>query len=305
MMTESLFTRLFLACPAKLRRAYLEPFSAALSEFGITTPARIAAFAAQVGHESADFKYMQEIASGSAYEGRRDLGNTQPGDGRKFKGRGPIQITGRANYLAAGKALGLPLTDSPELLAQPEHAFRAAAWFWKTHKLNELADRLTLSGDAQDLQQFDRISRVINGGTNGRADRRRRYEIARKAVAMPLPPHQGSTPPEASAAISATALPIPSEVPHAVEPPILDNELVSKVTASAGARAAGKSALTKVGLRLGRPLALVYATLEAGNIYAWLGVVALVVGAGVLIYFERGSIKKGLLWIAAKAKASK
>ncbi|MFZ9839994.1 MAG: glycoside hydrolase family 19 protein [Opitutaceae bacterium] len=133
----------------------------AMAEGGMDNPARKAAFIAQVAHESGGFRYNEEIASGRAYEGRSDLGNTQPGDGERFKGRGYIQLTGRANYAAAGKALGLDLVNQPELAARPENAARVAAWYWNSRGLNSLADR----GD------FDGITRRINGGYNGKADR--------------------------------------------------------------------------------------------------------------------------------------
>lgn len=140
----------------------------AMTEAGITTPGRQAAFIAQVAHESGNFKYSEEIASGRAYEGRRDLGNTQPGDGERFKGRGYIQLTGRSNYAAAGKALGLDLVNNPSLAARPENAARIAAWFWNSRGLNAKAD----AGD------FNGITRSINGGYNGKADRDRRFEVA-------------------------------------------------------------------------------------------------------------------------------
>ena len=105
--------------------------------------------------------YFEEIASGAAYEGRRDLGNTQPGDGVRYKGRGPIQLTGRNNYRAAGQALGLPLEQNPTLASRPDVGFRIAGWFWKTRGLNALADQ----------GAFTTISERINGGHNGLADR--------------------------------------------------------------------------------------------------------------------------------------
>lgn len=147
----------------------------AMKEAGITTPGRQAAFIAQVAHESGNFKYSEEIASGRAYEGRRDLGNTQPGDGERFKGRGYIQLTGRANYAAAGKALGLDLVNNPGLAARPENAARIAAWYWNSRGLNAKAD----AGD------FNGITRAINGGYNGKADRDRRFEVALANVGPP------------------------------------------------------------------------------------------------------------------------
>ena len=134
----------------------------AMQEFSITTQTRAEMFLAQVLHESAGLQFFEEIASGAAYEGRcADLGNCRPGDGRRFKGRGPIQLTGRANYRWAGELLGLPLEQHPELAAQHEIGWRIAALFWKSRGLNELADR----GD------FLAITKRINGGTNGLASR--------------------------------------------------------------------------------------------------------------------------------------
>ncbi len=110
---------------------FAAPLTAAMAEYGIDTPQRKAAFLAQLAHESGSLRYVREIADGMAYEGRKDLGNVQPGDGPKYKGRGLIQITGRANYLSCGAALGLPLVDHPELLEEPSNACRSAGWFWQ------------------------------------------------------------------------------------------------------------------------------------------------------------------------------
>lgn len=144
----------------------------AMSEAEINTVTRAAAFLAQLAHESGELRYMEEIADGSAYEGRKDLGNTQPGDGRRYKGRGPIQLTGRANYQAAGLALGLDLENSPELAASAEVGFRVAAWFWTSRKLNALADTCDFRG----------ITKVINGGYNGLEQRQTYYLRALEAL---------------------------------------------------------------------------------------------------------------------------
>jgi putative chitinase len=150
---------------------------------------------AQCGHESGSLRYFEEIADGSAYEGRKDLGNTQPGDGKKYKGRGPIQVTGRDNYTRAGSGLSLPLVDQPPIAADPPHAFRVSAWWWYTHGLNEISD----TGDVT------AATKRINGGTNGLSDRQSRYELARKQgskvvvtggpVDVPKPPPAGTAPP--------------------------------------------------------------------------------------------------------------
>lgn len=171
--------------PAELRRivpnlsaqkaADVAPhLSNAMREAGITTVRQKAAFIAQLAHESGGFRYMEEIASGAAYEGRRDLGNTQPGDGVRFKGRGYIQVTGRANYTAAGRALGLDLVNHPELAARPENAARIAAWFWKSRDLNRVAE----SGN------FDEVTRRINGGYNGKAARDHYNAVALRVLSQ-------------------------------------------------------------------------------------------------------------------------
>lgn len=151
---------------------YLPYLNAAMREAVITTSARVAAFVAQLAHESAQLRYFEEIASGAEYEGRLDLGNTHDGDGVRYKGRGPIQLTGRANYRAAGKALGLDLEGHPERATDLEVAFRIAAWYWTTHNLNALAD----AGD------FDKITKAVNGGYNGRASRDAYYARAQEVL---------------------------------------------------------------------------------------------------------------------------
>lgn len=147
-----------------------------LFEFGIASRERAAAFIAQVGHESGGFTLTRELwgptSAQTRYEGRADLGNTQPGDGSRFRGRGLIQITGRANYEKVSKAFGVDVTASPELLELPEMAARSAGWWWANHGCNELAD----AGD------FDALTRRINGGLNGIDDRRARWETAKKAL---------------------------------------------------------------------------------------------------------------------------
>lgn len=161
---------------------YINP---AMRKYRITTPARALAFLSQIGHESGGLKYTTEVASGAAYEGRKDLGNIQPGDGMKFKGRGVIQITGRSNYAAVSKALGKDFINHPELLAIPKYAVEASAWWWQKHGLNELADKMDLKkplDDPQNKAVFAKITKVINGGYNGLADRSERWNDGQDIV---------------------------------------------------------------------------------------------------------------------------
>ncbi|MFI7799250.1 chitinase class I [Pseudomonas sp. DD1] len=156
---------------------FVPVLNTAMSKHGIVTIARIAAFIAQVGHESGQLRHVREIwgptAQQAGYEGRADLGNTMKGDGSKFRGRGLIQITGRANYAACGEALALDLVNHPELLEQPQHASMSAAWFWKMKGLNDLAER----------GQFLTITRRINGGLNGIDDRLELWKKAQVVLA--------------------------------------------------------------------------------------------------------------------------
>lgn len=154
---------------------FLKPLNAAMKEFEINTPKRQAALLAQIAHESGQLRYMEEIASGEAYEGRKSLGNTQPGDGKRYKGRGPIQLTGRANYRRAGEALKVNLEENPEKAAEPAIGCRVAGWFWKTHGLNELADK----GD------FKEITKRINGGYRGLEAREQYYKRAKEVLNVP------------------------------------------------------------------------------------------------------------------------
>ena len=156
---------------------FVPVLNTAMNRYQIIGTKRVAAFIAQIGHESGQLKYVKEIwgptAAQARYEGRKDLGNTVAGDGPKYRGRGLIQITGRANYMACGEGLGLDLIKLPELLERPQHACMSAAWFWATKGLSTLAD----------AGQFDKITQRINGGQNGAADRQSLYARALKVLA--------------------------------------------------------------------------------------------------------------------------
>lgn len=143
-----------------------------LAEYGFDTLRRLRYFLAQVGHESGGLTYTKEIASGKAYEGRKDLGNVIAGDGVRYKGRGYIQITGRANYTQLQADTGIKCVDHPELLEQPKNAILSALWYWKKNNLHRYADR-----DA-----FTALTKAINGGTNGLADRLKWLGKANKSI---------------------------------------------------------------------------------------------------------------------------
>lgn len=141
-------------------------------EFGIDSPQRWAHYLAQIAHESMELRYSEEIASGKAYEGRKDLGNLIKGDGVRFKGRGLIQLTGRTNYTTYKAFCGFDVVKHPELLCKPVGAVRSSMWFWHRKGLNELADR----------DEFTLITKKINGGTNGIEDRRKYLGRAKKVL---------------------------------------------------------------------------------------------------------------------------
>jgi putative chitinase len=169
------FNRIFKYTSERDRQKYYEPINQTLKEFQINTPARIAAFLAQLAHESGSLRYSEEIASGAAYEGRKDLGNVKVGDGKRYKGRGLIQVTGRHNYTKYGKILGLPLAENPKLAENPTNSARIAGAYWQACGLNKLADKNT-------LESFKLISRRINGGYNGLSDRINYWNLAKSIL---------------------------------------------------------------------------------------------------------------------------
>ena len=166
--------------PASIKMAstvakYFNEFN---EHYQVNTPLRIAAFLSQTAHESASFRYTREIASGDAYEGRKSLGNIFPGDGKKFKGRGYIQITGRNNYTALSKSLfgDERLAKDPEIIATPQYAMISAFWFWNGNNLNKYADE----------QYIETITKRINGGLNGFQERVNFYNKLCTEFSLPL-----------------------------------------------------------------------------------------------------------------------
>ena len=180
---------------ARTRAAtFLAPLNAAMLEFDITTPARQASFLAQLAHESGQLVYVRELWGPTPSQLRYDrdftaawpprirtdrnqlpfdLGNSQSGDGSRYRGRGLIQVTGRSNYAACGRALGLDLLAQPQLLEQTVNACRSAGWFWHSRGLNALAD----AGDQV------AVSKRINGGVNGLAERLALFAVAQQVLA--------------------------------------------------------------------------------------------------------------------------
>ncbi len=175
---------------------FLPYINSAMSKYSINTPERILAFLSQIGEESAHLKATEEYASGSDYEGRTDLGNTVAGDGVKYKGRGLIMSTGRSNYLQLSKALGVDFINHPELLALPKNAVQSSAWWWKNHGLNEVADTMDINKsltDPQNKTAFDRITKIINGGYNGLAQRQSNWDAGQQAVIQFVKEHPVAT----------------------------------------------------------------------------------------------------------------
>lgn len=138
----------------------------------LDTGLRLANFMGQCAHESGGFRYMEEIASGRDYEGRADLGNTQPGDGVRYKGRGPIQLTGRANYRRVGRLIGIDLEAHPEIVSHPSIGLLVGCVFWSEAGLNALAD----------ADEQLSITRRINGGKNGLQDRINKTAAAKALI---------------------------------------------------------------------------------------------------------------------------
>lgn len=137
-------------------------------------PLIFAHFFSQMAHESGGFRYREEIASGAAYEGRKILGNVHPGDGRRFKGRGIIQLTGRDNYTRYGKKLGINLVDNPQLAADPDASVQIAIQYWNDRNLNTHAS----------ADNVRAVTKAINGGYNGLDDRERRLGTMKKLLGL-------------------------------------------------------------------------------------------------------------------------
>ena len=228
-----------LRCSAELAERFAAPLHDACRFYGIDTPARLAAFFAQIGHESGALRHTAEVwgptEAQQRYEGRADLGNNQRDDGYRFRGRGLIQTTGRANYRELTRRLrarGVECPDferDPDELQAPWWAALSAADYWDSRSCNRLAD----DGD------FAAITRRINGGLNGQADRLARWDVAKAALAA-LPPQ---APPKSKEA----AMPIPAIVGALL--PVLTSavpELVKLIKPGSESAAQNAAVATKV-----------------------------------------------------------
>jgi putative chitinase len=198
--------------PLGVPEQWLPALNAAMKRFEIRTRARAAAFLAQIAHESGQCRFIEERLSYSAgalmrtwpkrfpafeiasqyernpeklanfvYANRLGNGPPESRDGFRYRGRGLIQVTGRSNYTAVSAALKVDFVSRPELMVEPRYAAQSAGWFWQTRGLNELADD---KSDDDDDEDFRQITRVINGGLNGLAERLAFWAVARKALGM-------------------------------------------------------------------------------------------------------------------------
>lgn len=289
--------------PSARRALILPELNAAMERYGITTVHRTAAFMANVMKESQGFLFAREIwgptPAQKRYEGRHDLGNTQPGDGFKFRGRGFIQTTGRANYRKVGRELGVDLEAQPELLEQPKYAALSAAFFWQSNRLNQLADCLTGRRDASEQKTLTAICRRINGGTNGLSERVAFYW--RALSVLNSEPAAALASAHLTQAIAANPI-IPTPETHTRKQidaeranptqAVADAEVkeqsqathfidVAEATPPSVLKAQAASLWSRVGVRVAGVAAWMVASLKAGDFSAWL-MLALV--AAVIVY---------------------
>jgi predicted chitinase len=191
-LTDLQLAKIMPKLPPTKRALYLPFLNSAMQQHEINTPRRAAAFLAQLCHESCQLKFMQELWGPTAQQKKYDpphavargLGNKKKGDGFRYRGRGPIQLTGRANYIKYGQLLGVDLEGNPDLAAKPEYAFRTAGLYWKLNGLNELAD----------VEDFTAITLRINGGLNGLEDREEYYEQAKRLLYIPTQEKEADKP---------------------------------------------------------------------------------------------------------------
>jgi putative chitinase len=177
MITEEFLKKLCPTSKADIVSGVVKHLNEYLAKYEVNTPLRVAHFIAQAAHESAHFQTLEEYASGKAYEGRKDLGNVNPGDGVRYKGRGIFQLTGRANYKTFG---GVFLENNPELAATPRISVLTALEYWKKHNLNPLADKDDLLSISKKINGFNPKTGLPNGWT----DRQKYLASAKKLLGI-------------------------------------------------------------------------------------------------------------------------
>jgi putative chitinase len=190
MITVDQLSAIMPNCPASRAARFLDPLNTAMELYEINTAPRQAAFLAQVAEESGELRYTEELASGEAYEGRLDLGNNQPGDGRKFRGHGFMQLTGRRNTQAYADYKQMAMSDMLGYLETDEGAADSAGWFWIVGAGLNLSKRAIAVGvevgcnlnDLADQGAFELITWAINGGLNGLKERTAYFYRATEAL---------------------------------------------------------------------------------------------------------------------------
>jgi len=158
---------------AIIKDAVIQDLNNCLRRFNITTPLRKRHFISQISHESGGGKWMKELASGQAYENRKDLGNTQPGDGKRFKGAGFIQLTGRANYTAFSHFIGDPSVMNGVDYVAAKYPATSAGFWWHLNGMNALCDT---------NPSVEHVTRRVNGGLNGIAERKKYFQRASRVL---------------------------------------------------------------------------------------------------------------------------
>lgn len=196
--------------------ALVDPLNEHLPKYGLNNKTRVKHFLAQAAHETAGFKTLEEYATGAAYEGRKDLGNTQKGDGKRYKGRGIFQLTGRANYKTFGKKIGKDLENNPMLAGDAETSVLIALEYWNNRKLTPLADK----------EDITNITKKINGGLNGFDDRKKYLAKAEKILPDDL--FKEELPPVVEVleqAVTEVAVKLPKQIETKVEEVIVKPSL--------------------------------------------------------------------------------
>lgn len=282
------------------KATWYAPFlNAAMLEQGIVSKKRRCAFLAQLAHESAQLRYMEEIASGAAYEGRADLGNTQPGDGKRYKGRGPIQLTGRANYRRFGRLLDLDLESQPQLASKPENGFRIAALFWKLNGLNELADKLSMKGDQAERGILIKITKRINGGVSGLNDRLNYFRIAKQVLHNDEEPIAPATKRPAESVKDQERNESESAANSQADPAIVSAEPGQDLLGAAVSSDKAKGAALKLWPRLVKHssagVTFIWAIVEANKVASILVLLVIAAGIGWLLYHNRKKLAPHVL----------